>query len=79
MDMIPIDIPARLHQDLVRVASQRGLSLEAMIHEILADQVCREQDSLLQKSLLEECYRVMAQDNRAEGETFLHLQDEAMG
>lgn len=79
MDMVPIEIPAPLHEELARVAGLRGKSMEEMVHKFLADGLSREQDCLLQQHLLIECYRVMAQDNRAEGEGFLLLQDEAMG
>ncbi|MBN1484776.1 MAG: hypothetical protein JXA37_08650 [Chloroflexia bacterium] len=79
MDMIPIDIPAPLHQDLVRLANERGRVLEELVRGFLADGLCREQNALQQQGLLQECYRVMAQDSQMEGESFLSLQDEAMG
>ncbi len=79
MDMVPIEIPAPLHQQLQQLAGQQGRPLEEMVRELLAAGLCREQVWLPQKSLLIECYRVMAQDNRADGEVFLPLQDEAMG
>lgn len=79
MDMIPIDIPGPLHQELARLASQRGRPLEEMVRQFLAAGICREQDWPLQRHLLAECYQVMAQDNQAEAEGFLSLQDEAMG
>ncbi len=79
MDMVPIEIPASLHEELSRLAQQRGQPMEEMVRKYLAAGLRREQDWLEQQSLLAECYRVMAQDNRTEGEGFLSLQDEAMG
>ncbi len=79
MDMIPIEIPAPLHQQLLQLAGQQGRPLEEMIRELLADGLYRQQVWFPRQQLLAECYRVMAQDNRAEGEGFLTLQDEAMG
>jgi len=79
MDMVPIDIPAPLHQRLLRLAGQQGRPMGEMVEKFLVDGLSREQDCLLQQHLLVECYRVMAQDNRAEGEGFLPLQGEAMG
>jgi hypothetical protein len=79
MDMIPIEIPAPLHDELNRMASLRGRSMQEMVRKFLADGLCREQDWLQQQHLLVECYQVMAQDNQVEGQGFLSLQDEAMG
>jgi hypothetical protein len=78
MDMIPIDIPGPLHQELTRLANQQGRPLEEMVRRFLAAGICREQEWPPQQHLLAECYQVMARDNQAEGEGFLSLQDEAM-
>ena len=79
MDTIPIEIPALLHQQLAVLANQQGRALEEMIREFLSAALCREQQWQPQQHLLAECYRVMAQDNRADVEGFLPLQGEAMG
>jgi|YelNatPaOPRAMG01_1025707.scaffolds.fasta_scaffold66396_2 hypothetical protein len=79
MDTVPIEIPAPLHQQLVRLASQQGRPLEEMVREFLAAGLSRHQSWVPRHDLLAECYRVMQDDNRAEGEGFLPLQDEAMG
>jgi len=79
MEMVPIEIPAPLHQELARLASQRGRPLEEMVRELLADGLCRHQVLLSRQHLLAECYRVMKHDNRDEGEGFLSVQGEAMG
>ena len=79
MDMVPIEIPAPLHQQLLQLAGQQGRALEEMVREFLADGLCRQQGGFPHRDLLEKCYRVMAQDNQAEGEGYLSLQDEAMG
>jgi hypothetical protein len=79
MEMVPIEIPAPLHQELARLADQRGQCLEDMVREFLADGLSRELACLSHQHLLAECYRVMQKDNRAEGEGFLFLQGEAMG
>ena len=79
MDTVPIEIPAPLHQQLLYLANQQGRPLEEMVREFLADGLCRKRNWLPRQDLLAECYRIMSQDNRAEGEGFLPLQDEAMG
>jgi hypothetical protein len=79
MDMVPIEIPAPLHQQLLQLAGQQGRPLEEMVREFLAAGLCREESWLPRQNLLMQCYRVMAQDNQADGEVFLPLQDEAMG
>ncbi len=78
MDTIPIEIPAPLHQQLVILAAQQGRSLEEMIREFLSAGLCREQNWQPRQILLAECYRVMAADNQADGESFLHLQGQAL-
>lgn len=79
MDMVPIEIPAPLHDELNRLANLRGQPMVDMVRKFLADGLSREQSCIQQQHLLAECYREMAQDNQAEGEGFLPLQDEAMG
>ena len=79
MDMVPIDIPAPLHQQLLQLAGQRGRPLAEVVRSFLADGLCREQSWIPEQRLLAECYQVMAQDNQVEGEGFFPLQDEAMG
>jgi hypothetical protein len=79
MDMIPIEIPVLLHQQLAILASQQGRTLEEMVHELLSAGLCREQAWQPRQHLLAECYRVMAQDNRTDAEGFLPLQGETMG
>ncbi|GEM_PF-1668307 len=79
MDMIPIEIPVLLHQQLAGLARQQGRTLEEMVRELLSAGLCREQAWQPRQHLLAECYRVMAQDNRTDAEGFLPLQGETMG
>jgi plasmid stability protein len=79
MDMIPIEIPVLLHQQLAVLASRQGRTLEEMVREFLSAGLCREQAWQPRQHLLAECYRVMAQDNRTDAEGFLPLQGETMG
>lgn len=79
MDMIPIEIPAPLHQQLVILAGQQGRPVEEMVREFLSAGLCREQNCQPHQVLLAECYQVMAADNRSDGETFLQMQGQALG
>ncbi len=79
MDTVPIEIPVPLHQQLVILAGQRGCPVEEMVREFLSAGLCREQDWQPRQVLLAECYRVMAADNRSDGESFLSMQGQALG
>jgi len=79
MDTIPIEIPVLLHQQLIVLAGRQGRTLEEMVREFLSAGLCREEAYGPRQQLLAECYRVMAQDNRADAEGFLSLQGETMG